>query len=196
MRTLLTLANIHYEMGLISYSEFSERNGVALWLSDELPEDVIDPRPDDEEESLGTEEVNIDTDGVEIAIASFENGTKKLDDGDEKWLELTCLNTWVFTKSDPDSYPSVPHGHYQSQNNKWPKLNPYSGRVFIGRNQEDKSKMLKKKELQRLWSSEKLKTFCREMITATKSNTHIMNFLCADHFVCLGTECLTSRLKG
>jgi len=164
MRTLLTLASIHYELGLISYDEFNERYGVALWLSNELPEDVIDPRLSDDDESLRTEEENIDIDGIEVAISGFENGTKTLDDNDENWLELTCLNTWVFTKSDPDSYPSVPHGHYMNKNNKWPKLNPYTGRVFSRKNQEDKSKMLKKRELKRLWSSEKLKTFCREMI--------------------------------
>lgn len=48
----------------------------------------------------------------------------------QDWLEFVAFGHWYFTKSDPDPYPSTPHGHFQSANNPWPKLNPYTGRVF------------------------------------------------------------------
>ncbi|WP_216712728.1 hypothetical protein [Pseudoalteromonas sp. TB64] len=82
----------------------------------------------------------------------------------ENWLEFLCLGIWVFTKADPDSYPSVPHGHFKNQNNKWPKLNPYTGRIFSAKHQEDKKQLLSKKQMRKIWSDEKFKSFCREMI--------------------------------
>ena len=42
---------------------------------------------------------------------------------------------WIFTKGDPDPYPSVPHGHKNSQNQSWPKLNPYTGWIFKNKSQ-------------------------------------------------------------
>ena len=163
--TLMTLAKIHYELGLIDYDEFNERFGVALWLTEKLPVDIVDPRDGDKNNNSPINEDDTPSEPEQPSITTtFEiNGVNPKDD-DENWLELLCLNTWVFTKSDPDSYPSVPHGHYKSQNNKWPKLNPYTGRVFSGKHLEDRSKRLSKRQMNILWSSEKLKTFCREMI--------------------------------
>lgn len=34
--TLIILAELHYEFGLIGYDEFKERIQVALWLNDEM----------------------------------------------------------------------------------------------------------------------------------------------------------------
>lgn len=58
----------------------------------------------------------------------------------------------------------MPHGHYQHQNVKWPKLNPYTGRVFSSKHQEDNSQRLSKKDMTIIWSDESFKSFCREMI--------------------------------
>ena len=90
------------------------------------------------------------------------NSTSNTDE--ENNLEFLCLGVWVFTKADRDSYPSIPHGHYQNQNRSWPKLNPYTGRVFSAKHQEDKSQRLSKKDMKTIWSDESFKSFCREMI--------------------------------
>jgi len=80
------------------------------------------------------------------------------------WIEFICLSTWVFTKADPDPFPSVPHGHFKKQNNKWPKLNPYTGRVFMAKHQEDKTRRLSKDEMRKIWRDREFREFCIEMI--------------------------------
>lgn len=158
--TLIKLAEIHYEFGTINHDEFNERVRVALWLADELDDSAIDPRASTEEDSVINE--NNNTNGSVIAIIHDSNDT--LDKNDENWIEFLCLGVWVFTKSDLDSYPSIPHGHSRSQNKKWPKLNPYTGRVFVSKYQEDEKQRLSKIQMRNIWSDEKFKSFCREMI--------------------------------
>ena len=157
--TLIRLAETHYEFGLIDFAELDERIDVALWLADELPASVIDPRDDSikhsDEDLEDTKEDNAIQPGVSSTISNSN---------DDDWLELTLLNAWVFTKSDPDPYPSVPHGHYKNKNNKWPKLNPFTGRVFDKKHLEDSGKRLSKRQLRQIWTDEKFKSFCREMI--------------------------------
>jgi hypothetical protein len=156
-RFLINLAEIHYSLGFINRNELEERFLVALWLSEEIDKD---PRVDlSEEDNLSREDGNEEycEEGLTPRVVSPENH-------DDEWMEFLCLNKWVFTKSDPDDYPSVPHGHYESQNRKWPKLNPYTGRVFAAKHQEDKSKKLNKKQLKIIWSDAKFKAFCREMV--------------------------------
>jgi len=163
--TLITLAHIHYEVGIIDYDEFNERIGIALWLSDELEDSDMDPRVDSEEESISNEMEESDGyDSSKPVTTTIIDGENKSRKNDKNWIEFLCLGIWVFTKSDPDSYPSVPHGHYRSQNRKWPKLNPYTGRVFTSKHQENKSQRLSKKKMKDIWSDEKFKSFCREMI--------------------------------
>ncbi|WP_033024276.1 hypothetical protein [Pseudoalteromonas sp. TB64] len=41
--TLIRLAKIHYDIGLIDYDELNERIGVALWLAEELDDPNLDP---------------------------------------------------------------------------------------------------------------------------------------------------------
>ena len=159
--TLISLAHIHYEIGVIDYNELNERIGVALWLADEQEEFVKDPRSDSEENSLPNETGEYENEPVITTIKESKNKSSR---NDENWLEFLCLGLWVFTKSDPDSYPSVPHGHFKNQNKKWPKLNPYTGRVFASKHQEDKKQRLSKKQMRNIWSDEKFKSFCREMI--------------------------------
>jgi hypothetical protein len=150
---LINLAEIHYAFGFINRNELEERILVALWLGDEID---TDPRVDlSEEEILEREEYHEEE--LTPRVVSPANR-------DDEWMEFLCLNKWVFTKSDPDDYPSVPHGHYESQNRKWPKLNPYTGRVFSAKDQEDKSKKLKKKQMKIIWSDSKFRSFCREMV--------------------------------
>ena len=163
--TLIRLAEIHYGIGLIDNDELNERIGVALWLAGELEDSNLDPRSEHGEDSVSNELEESDCENPqEYVIAKIDGSNHKSVNNDENWLELLCLGLWVFTKSDPDSYPSVPHGHFESQNKKWPKLNPYTGRVFSSKHQEDKKKRLSKKQLRNIWSDEKFKSFCREMI--------------------------------
>lgn len=159
---LITLANFHYELGFIGCHEFNERIQVAQWLSEEDGAGSPDPRLESDEEPQFEEQKNHDLE-FESASSGLKEETSKPDDKD--WIEICCLEQWVFTKSDPDPYPSIPHGHYLNQKNKWPKLNPYTGRVFKAMHQEDITMRLSKKDMQKLWRDKKLKVFCREMIT-------------------------------
>ncbi|GIU50752.1 hypothetical protein TUM4438_37890 [Shewanella sairae] len=159
--TLITLAEFHYELGFIGQDKYQERINVALWLSGKL--DGGDPRlePPEEEMNDSREEFESENEAVVLKNASGKSSTgRNEDDG----LEFLFLNKWVFTKADPDSYPSVPHGHYKSQNKPWPKLNPYTGRVFSSKHQEETSQRLSKKQMKMIWNDEKFKNFCREMI--------------------------------
>lgn len=160
---LINMAEIHHKLGMISHDELWERVEVALWLTGDTevspdPRENLGEGTDPEEESpekLG------ESDSVISKISDVNGGSIN---NDENWMEFLCLGVWVFTKSDPDSYPSVPHGHYKSQNKKWPKLNPYTGRVFMKKHQEDKSNRLSKKQLKIIWQDENFKSFCREMV--------------------------------
>jgi len=142
--TLIRLAEIHYSTGLINHDELNERIGVALWLADELDDYNLDPRSEPDEDSTPNELEEYDGEKPqEPIIAKIDGSNHKSANNDENLLEFLCLRLWVFTKADPDSYPSVPHGHFKSQNQKWPKLNPYTGRVFSSKHQEDKKRKKK-----------------------------------------------------
>lgn len=160
---LIHMADIHHQLGMISYDEFWERVEVARWLSDDQ-EGNADPRSSQEEGPCQEEERSANIGESDSIDAKIDGGNGGSASNDENWLEFLCLGIWVFTKSDPDSYPSVPHGHHRSQNEKWPKLNPYTGRVFKTKHQEDTSSRLSKKQMKIIWEDEKFKSFCREMV--------------------------------
>lgn len=156
--TLITIAEFHLRLGLIGIDEFNERVDVALWISDG-DNSHKDPRNNMSSGSDAIEQREIQPASEESEVTFTPSGCNQDD-----WMSFLFASTWVFTKSDPDSYPSVPHGHYRNQNKEWPKLNPYTGRAFKEKHQEDKAERLSRKELKQLWSDEKFKTFCREMI--------------------------------
>lgn len=158
--TLITLARFHFELGIIGYDEYVERVEVALWLSGH-GEINTDPRLDSEED-IWDEEKEHKEEEFEPVFTRQSPG--KLNENMDNRLEIVCLGLWVFTKADRDSYPSVPHGHYKNQNRPWPKLNPYTGRVFSSKHQEDNNQRLTKKEMRNIWQDERFKSFCREMI--------------------------------
>ncbi|MCD6115408.1 hypothetical protein J7K93_00190 [bacterium] len=163
--TLIILAELHYEFGLIGYDEFNERIKVALWLNDEVECPVTDPRDQYEEDVVRKN--NETTENEELSdsvVSTIDGGETNNIKNEDNWLEFLCLGIWVFTKADPDSYPSIPHGHYKSQTRQWPKLNPYTGRVFATKHQEDKAQRLTKKQMKIIWTDEKFKSFCRGMI--------------------------------
>ncbi len=157
----MTLAKIHYEFGFISYDEYNERVDVALWLSDETNSN--DPRLDDSGDSNQEKGHHNELEN-QRAVSRLQRGDSASADHHEDMVEFICLGTWIFTKADRDSYPSVPHGHYQNQNRPWPKLNPYTGRVFVSKHQENIAQRLSKNEMTDIWQDESFKSFCREMI--------------------------------
>ncbi|MGR9343476.1 hypothetical protein ACU8NW_02480 [Rhizobium leguminosarum] len=154
--TLITLAELHFEFGLIGIIEFRERCDVAAWVFD-LPGFITDPRVEEDE----NHEPVADLGDPEPPLVS-----KLSESGDQSGasppgvVHFTYLG-WVFTKADPDPYPSTPHGHWQNQNRTWPKMDPYNGRVFNKKQSEATAKRLSKTELRALWSDEGFKDFCR-----------------------------------
>lgn len=154
--TLITLAELHFEWGLIGVNEFEERCDVAAWVFDK-PGCLADPRGEegeDRERPAATQEPEPPL-VSERSESSDQSASPQPD-----VLRFTYLG-WVFTKADPDPYPSTPHGHWQSQNQTWPKLDPYNGRVFDQKHNEATSKRLTKYQLHALWSDERFKDFCR-----------------------------------
>jgi hypothetical protein len=151
-QTLLFLAEFSFELGLIDVSELAERRRVALWAADD-GSSLADPR----ELSLGQLEPLRDSESEQSPTAIRGTG----EPADPNWLELLMLGKWLFTRSDPDPYPSTPHGHLHDANRPWPKLNPYTGRVFKAKHQEDPTLRLTKHEMRRLWRTEAFRDFCR-----------------------------------
>jgi len=160
--SLIRIARLHYRYGLIGIDEFSERIHIARWLSDSGFA-LADPRVESGETSFANGEAEVNSSTPESDLQGVERSQSTIEPSNE-WIEFTCLNTWVFTKADPDPFPSVPHGHFKSQNNKWPKLNPYTGRVFMAKHQEDKTRRLSKDEMRKIWRDREFREFCLEMI--------------------------------
>jgi hypothetical protein len=158
-RILLFLAELSFRLGLIGVDEYVERCDVAWWLGDEGA-GIPDPREpvgsDDRREKR--QRPSHDAPGE----PGRPEGRSRHDEPD--WLKFVFRNQWVFTRSDPDPYPSTPHGHLHDANRKWPKLNPYTGRVFKAKHQEDASMRLGKTEMRDLWTDEAFRAFCRSYI--------------------------------
>lgn len=149
--TLLFLANMSFDIGFIGIDEYDERICVADWV---FSDSGIDPRqPSEGEESTACEK-----------SPESQTLSEKFSESALTSMEFIAFNTWYFTGSDPDCYPSIPHGHYQNENRPWPKLNPYTGRAFSTKHKEDSSLRLKKKEMRQLWSDQKFIDYCRKHI--------------------------------
>ncbi|OPA89654.1 hypothetical protein BFW86_14360 [Pseudomonas fluorescens] len=155
---LIYLSELSHILGLIGLAEFNERVEVWRWLI--TPDDrARDPRRGrdetlDRQESRESQAPD-NTSTIEQAME---------DDSADQWTHLLVLNKWVFTIGDADCYPSVPHGHFRRKTNPWPKLNPYTGGVFVGPHQEDKTRRLTKAEMQMLWSDEEFLSYCHSQI--------------------------------
>jgi hypothetical protein len=152
---LTFLAEVSLDFGLIGISEYYERRRVARWLYDRHDE-LFDPRadppgPEDHREEQQSDSANAPGHG------RSGDGPRISDRGEIEFY----YRGWVFTKADPDPYPSTPHGHWEHQNNTWPKLDPYQGRVFAKKHQEDVGRQLRKKEMRELWGDPRFRDFCR-----------------------------------
>lgn len=154
------LSDISLMAGLIGYFEHIERNEIADWLEDtsgRIPDPRVKNNENHEPFPEGSSEENHSDDMQ--SRATDEHGTDV-----PLWLELLMMNQWMFTIGDIDCYPSVPHGHYKSKTREWPKLNPYTGRVFSDVHKEDVGKRLSKKDMIKLWNDSNFIEHCREQI--------------------------------
>jgi hypothetical protein len=164
LRTLLALADISLLLGIIGEAEYEERVAIAIWMADDSS--AIDPRGYGDVQEARE---NRETDSLESSEVKFGGkGGADLERND--WIQFVAFKTWYFTGSDPDSYPSVPHGHLYSADRAWPKLNPYTGRVFKAKHQEDVSLRFDKRKMRKLWRTEAFRDFCRSHILSYIEN--------------------------
>lgn len=155
MKHLELLAEVCYLSGLIGLDEWRERIEVARWLASD-DASVSDPRCPPSENNMPDEGTCSRRECMEVRV--------KQNSEDVNWLEFLFDGRWHFTKADPDPYPSTPHGHLNDPQRPWPKLNPYTGRVFKTKHQEDVSSRLSKRKMRELWRNEKFRSFCRDHI--------------------------------
>lgn len=160
---IVLLSDLSYHLGLIGIAEYEERCEMAYWLS--RGEGEPDPRngqPEEPEHPRGNNERS-ESDGVRAQQGS--DSAKAIgEDPIDRWLELLAFKKWMFTVGDRDCYPSVPHGHLYRKTNEWPKLNPYTGRVFADVHVEDLSCRLTKAEMKDLWNDEDFVEHCRKQV--------------------------------
>ena len=147
-------------VGLIGYSEYRERYEIADWLADS-DDRVPDPRMSNTQSKVDNPELDF---SEESSDRGDGDGNSKSRDGEPPWFELLMMNEWMFTIGDVDCYPSVPHGHNKSKTKQWPKLNPYTGRVFSDMHKEDTGKRLSKKDMKNIWNDSKFVEHCREQV--------------------------------
>jgi hypothetical protein len=158
--TLLMLAEISYALGFIGHDELDERIAVAFWLNND--NNSPDPRhanSEDRKEQESEKESSVE----DSEITLLGKSGKPLEHPDWE-CHFVAFKKWYFTRSDPDSYPSTPHGHLDSASRPWPKLNPYTGRAFSAKHQEDQKLQLTKREMKQLWGTEAFRDFCRSHI--------------------------------
>lgn len=154
--TMTILAEIHFTHGLIGIDEFQERIAVAEWLH-KKNDSMTDPR-------FPEIETNIESSPEEGTGDSSDESQAKSSDPYLYFTTIGLSKTWVFNASDPDLYPSVPHGHLNLKTRSWPKLNPYIGRAFKAKHQEETKLRLSKKEMRDLWLNNDFRVFCRNHI--------------------------------
>jgi hypothetical protein len=70
---------------------------------------------------------------------------------------INGMSRWYFRKTDPDHFPSVPHGH--DDNMDWPVCDPYTGRVYDGKRNELQNRRLSRKTRIALWKDAKFRAF-------------------------------------
>jgi hypothetical protein len=165
MAPIILLSDLSYSLGIIGIAEWYERAKIAEWLSDNNGS-IKDPRepfkhfeererPDDESQLVNA-----------ASATSSVNSASQSPDGkdDDNWIKFVVLSKWHFTLGDVDCVPSVPHGHENAKTQAWPKLNPYTGKVFSAMHQEDISKRLDRTEMRLMWRNEQFVERCRRQV--------------------------------
>lgn len=161
---ILLLSDLSYQLGLIGIAEYEERREVAYWLFWD-GEGKPDPRGSRHEEPVSPHENDQrrESEGVRgQEVSGSAKATVK--DPSDRWPQFLAFKTWIFTLGDPDCYPSVPHGHLHQKTKEWPKLNPYTGRIFATAHAEDHSRRLTKAEMRILWNDKDFVEHCRKQV--------------------------------
>jgi hypothetical protein len=160
---IILLSDRSYQNGLIGMAEYEERLAVADWLS---PSNKVgqDPRARSGDVSNSCEDGELKAihDG-EVGNTTSSGSGEVLGESD-RWPRFLFQNKWMFTVGDRDCYPSVPHGHLRSKTNQWPKLNPYTGRVFAYIHQEDPGARLTKAQMKLLWNDSAFVELCIKQV--------------------------------
>lgn len=165
MKTSITLLNdLSFAIGLIGLAEMHERTEVSLWLADETGS-IADPREESSELTERSVREPCHEDEVLKPVATDQKTGKLIPVGDEpQWLRFLVLKKWHFTLGDVDCVPSVPHGHENAKTQSWPKLNPYTGRVFSAIHREDVSQRLDRNEMRLIWRNKDFVERCRRQV--------------------------------
>lgn len=161
---IVLLSDLSYEMGLIGLAEYEERRAIAHWLSP-----AGKGQPDPRIAQQGDEKYQAEPEGGIATSKDTSQGGSSTSSGDEgeskdRWVEFLVLNKWMFTVGDQDNYPSVPHGHLYKKTNEWPKLNPYTGRVFLNMHAENVGLRLTKSDMQLIWNDHNFVEHCRKQV--------------------------------
>jgi hypothetical protein len=161
---IVLLSDLSYELGLIGLAEYEERRAIADWLSP-AGQSLPDPRShrhDEQEHPHVPDREQENKDAQPLGDSGSSNSPEE--DPTDRWPRFLAFNKWMFTLGDRDCYPSVPHGHQHRKTNEWPKLNPYSGRVFSDVHSEDIGGRLKKAEMKKLWNDDDFIEHCRKQV--------------------------------
>jgi hypothetical protein len=164
MIEIVLMSDISYMSGIIGLAEYRERLLVAKWLSND-EEEGVDPREPFAEPNEDVNDKNdVETPRQGDGSAASANSAGGNDNNETRWPRFLLLNKWHFTIGDVDCVPSVPHGHENSKTQSWPKLNPYTGKVYIGVEREDVSRRLNRNDMKKIWTNKKFLEECRKQI--------------------------------
>ncbi|MBU6502693.1 MAG: hypothetical protein KGQ35_07495, partial [Burkholderiales bacterium] len=169
-RIIHLLNDLSYAAGLIGLVELEERNQIASWVFSRDhsrihertdPRGVLDREP---EEQVRIEEAEVfqplEKNGR--VLGSSVNDPAAQEPASTQFL---VLKRWYFTLGDADCSPSIPHGHENAKTQKWPKLNPYTGKVFTATHQEDAPRRLSRLDMQMLWRDDAFVDHCQQQVS-------------------------------
>ncbi len=162
-RRIDRLNHLSYLLGIIGLAELQERIEVLAWLSDETGS-IPDPRGSEKAadlaESSRCEDDDVLQPVAEEALLPLPPARRE----EPRWMKFLLLKNWHFTLGDVDCIPSVPHGHENAKTQAWPKMNPYTGRVFRGIHQEDISQRLDRTEMRQIWRNKDFVKHCLKQV--------------------------------
>lgn len=166
-RVFWFLTDWEFRVGIIGIADWVEREQVFEWLLDNEATQNADPRGavgrEREERRLPQESPPEEESTQEPSGPA--QGHNEEENPPLQFIPAGLPHRWLFTKDDPDFYPSVPHGHLNNKTNSWPKLNPYTGRAFSSKDVEDSTYRLQKRDMIELWNDAKFRRHALETIT-------------------------------
>lgn len=164
-KEIYLLSDLRYALGIIGLVELQERLEIANWLFGKM-QDRPDPRGTSDG-GLEPRKPPNDEDvfrSMPVLRPLSGNAISESQKPEAEVTQFLALKCWYFTIGDPDCAPSVPHGHENSKTQKWPKFNPYTGKVFTSIHAEDTSRRLSREEMKALWRNADFVEHCREHV--------------------------------